>query len=48
MSVEPSAATAPAPEIDRRRLAELTARQRELFAERTPRSGEYLRARPAR
>jgi glutamate-1-semialdehyde 2,1-aminomutase len=46
MSVEPSAATTPAPEIDRRRLAELTARQRDLFAERTPRSGEtYERAR---
>ena len=46
MSAEPSAAAAAAPEIDRRRLAELTARQRELFAARTPRSGEtYERAR---
>jgi glutamate-1-semialdehyde 2,1-aminomutase len=46
MSVSPSAAPPPAPEVDRRRLAELTARQREIFAERTPRSGEtYERAR---
>jgi glutamate-1-semialdehyde 2,1-aminomutase len=42
MTVEPSAAPAAAPEIDRRRLAELTARQRELLIERTPRSGEYF------
>src|SRR6187200_1292629 len=32
----------PAPEIDRRRVSELTDRQREIFAERTPRSGEYF------
>ena len=31
----------PAPEIDRRRVAELTERERQRFAERTPRSGEY-------
>ncbi len=36
----------PAPEIDRRRVAELTERERNRFAERTPRSGEhYERAR---
>jgi len=36
----------PAPEIDRRRVAELTERERKRFAERTPRSGEhYERAR---
>ena len=46
MRVSPSAAPPPAPEVDRRQLAELTARQREIFAERTPRSGEtYERAR---
>ena len=41
MTIE-STGTAPAPEIDRRRVAELTDRQREIFAERTPRSGEYF------
>ena len=40
MTIE-STGTARAPEIDRRRVAELTERQREIFAERTPRSGEY-------
>src|SRR5919106_5251653 len=46
MSAEPSATAAAAPEIARRRVAELTARQRDVFAARTPRSGEtYERAR---
>ena len=46
MTVEPSAAYSAAPEIDRRRLAELTASQRELLIERTPVSGRtYERAR---
>ena len=41
MTIE-SAGTVPAPEVDRRRVAELTAKQREVFAERTPNSGAYF------
>jgi glutamate-1-semialdehyde 2,1-aminomutase len=41
MTIEPPPAVAAAPEVDRRRVAELIDRQRRLLAERTPRSGEY-------
>ena len=41
MTVE-STETVPAPEIDRRRVAQLTERQREVLAERTPTSGQYF------
>ncbi len=41
MTIE-STGTVPAPEVDRRRVAELTAKQREVFAERTPNSGAYF------
>jgi glutamate-1-semialdehyde 2,1-aminomutase len=41
MTIE-STGTAPAPEIDRRRVAELTEQQREVFVARTPKSGAYF------
>ena len=41
MTIE-STGTVPAPEIDRRRVAELTAQQRRLLTERTPNSGAYF------
>jgi glutamate-1-semialdehyde 2,1-aminomutase len=42
MTIEPPPAVATAPEIDRRRVAELIERQRRLLAERSPCSGEYF------
>jgi glutamate-1-semialdehyde 2,1-aminomutase len=42
MTIEPPPAVASAPEIDRRRVLELTDEQRNLLAERTPTSGEYF------
>ena len=41
MTVE-STGTVPAPEIDRRRVAELTRQQRKVLADRTPSSGAYF------
>jgi len=42
MTVEPPPSVAAAPEIDRRRVLTLIDEQRELLAERTPRSGEHF------
>jgi glutamate-1-semialdehyde 2,1-aminomutase len=42
MTLEPPATVAAAPEIDRRRVVGLIDAQRELLAERTPRSGVYF------
>jgi len=42
MTVEPPPSVAAAPEIDRRRVLTLIDDQRELLAERTPRSGEHF------
>jgi glutamate-1-semialdehyde 2,1-aminomutase len=42
VTIEPPPAVARAPEIDRRRIAELTDEQRRLLTERTPRSGEFF------
>jgi glutamate-1-semialdehyde 2,1-aminomutase len=41
VTIEPPPSLAAAPEIDRRRVLELIDEQRNLLAERTPRSGEY-------
>jgi glutamate-1-semialdehyde 2,1-aminomutase len=41
MTIEPPPAVGTAPEIDRRLVLELIEKQRQLLAERTPRSGEY-------
>src|SRR3954452_5470236 len=41
MTIEPPPAVHTAPEIDRRRVLALIDEQRNLLAERTPRSGEY-------
>ena len=42
MTLEPPPSVATAPEIDRRRVLQLIDEQRNLLAERTPRSGEYF------
>jgi glutamate-1-semialdehyde 2,1-aminomutase len=42
MTIEPPPSVATAPEVDRRRVLALIDEQRNLLAERTPRSGEYF------
>jgi glutamate-1-semialdehyde 2,1-aminomutase len=42
MSIDSTHGVVPAPEVDRRRVTQLTERQREIYAQRTPESGRYF------